>query len=124
LVNLPLHLWYALEDIGYVLGRFLKIDQTRVASGIHTFSITCTKIDLSKVLPKKIHLKMGNMFHVQYLDYENIAFRCHIYRNIGHLQVDYLLGKTVQGGNHQTESKERLEQHEKRKETFRVKRDH
>ncbi|KAH9295447.1 hypothetical protein KI387_039035, partial [Taxus chinensis] len=87
LPNLPLHLWYALEDIGNALGKFLKEDLDRTDSGMCSYARMCVEIDLSKGLPDRINLKFGKFQHSQVLDYENTAFRCRICRNPGHLQA-------------------------------------
>ncbi|KAH9308074.1 hypothetical protein KI387_035985, partial [Taxus chinensis] len=95
-VRLSLHFWQALEDIGNVLGKFLKADQAKEAAGLRSFARFYTEINLSKGLPDKIILKLGNIQHFQILDYENTAFRCHICRTPGHLQAVYPQAKKNQ----------------------------
>ncbi|KAH9296138.1 hypothetical protein KI387_039726, partial [Taxus chinensis] len=98
LPNLPLHLWYALEDIGNVLGKFIKEDLDRTHSGLCSFARICVEIDLSKGLPDRINLKFGNFQHTQVLDYENTAFRCRLCRNAGHLQASCPFNKNQKSG--------------------------
>ncbi|KAH9325649.1 hypothetical protein KI387_005827, partial [Taxus chinensis] len=87
LPNLPLHLWYALEDIGNVLGKFIKEDMDRTHSGLCSFAQICIELDLSKGLPDRINLKFGNFQHTHVLDYENTAFRCRLCKNAGQIQA-------------------------------------
>ncbi|KAH9311377.1 hypothetical protein KI387_026412 [Taxus chinensis] len=91
--NLPMHLCYALEDIGNVLGRFIKEDMDRTHLGLYTYAHIYVEIDLTKGLLDHINLKFGNFQHSQVLDYENMAFRCRSYRNPGHLQASCPLNK-------------------------------
>ncbi|KAH9320527.1 hypothetical protein KI387_015166 [Taxus chinensis] len=93
LPNLPLHLWYALEDIGNALGRFIKEDLDRTHSGLCSFAQMCVEVDLSKGFPVRINLKFDNFRHSQPLDYENTTFQCRICRNSGHLQAMCPLNK-------------------------------
>ncbi|KAH9288642.1 hypothetical protein KI387_032759, partial [Taxus chinensis] len=96
LPNLPLHLWYTLEDIGNVLGKFIKEDMDRTHSGLCTYACICVEIDMSKGLPDRINLKFGNYQYSQALDYENTAFRCRFCTNLGHLQTSCPLNKKPQ----------------------------
>lgn len=86
--NLPLHFWHhlVLESIKTSLGRFLKLDRERMEKGIFTFARICVEMDLSKGLPKCIHLTHKDFKWTQCLDFENNAFRCRVCHQIGHLQ--------------------------------------
>ncbi|KAH9314083.1 hypothetical protein KI387_022710, partial [Taxus chinensis] len=77
-------------------GKFLKADLIREAAGLRTFAIFCTEIDLSKGLPNKIPLKVGNFQHIQTLNYENTAFMCRLCKAPGHLQANCPHGKKNQ----------------------------
>ncbi|KAH9316960.1 hypothetical protein KI387_018729, partial [Taxus chinensis] len=63
LPNLPLHLWYTLEDNGNVLGKFIKEDMDRTHSGLCSFTQICVELDLSKGLPDRINLKFDNPYN-------------------------------------------------------------
>lgn len=87
LYNLPLHFWHykVLEGIGNNLGTFLKVDNERLSKDIYTFARIYVDVDLSQGLPDHILLLHNEKQWVQPLDYENIAFRCRICRQTGHL---------------------------------------
>jgi len=95
LPNLPLPYWHhlVLEDIGNLLGRFIKIDKERQDKGLFTYARICVEIDLSKGLPDRIHLKHESNIWLQRLDYENTAFRCRFCHLTGHLQDTCPLAK-------------------------------
>ena len=59
LPNFPLPFWHhlVLEDIGNLLGTFVKCDSERKEQGLFTYARICVEIDLSKGLPDKIQLK-------------------------------------------------------------------
>jgi hypothetical protein len=82
LPHLPLHLWgrRSLEDIGNKLGRFL--DSVEPKGDQFTCARICVEVNLEKGLPEAIKLSLGEWFHIQELDYEQIPFkclRCHAY---------------------------------------------
>ena len=56
LPNLPLPFWHhlVLEDIGNLLGRFIKSDSDRKEQGVFTYGRICVEIDLSKGLPDRL----------------------------------------------------------------------
>ena len=75
-----------MEDIGNILGRFIKSDSDRKEHGLFTYARICVEIDLSKGLPDRLQLKHESFNWIQRLDYENTTFRfsfCHL---MGHLQ--------------------------------------
>lgn len=76
LPNLPLPYWHhiVLEDIGNLLGRFIKSDNERHDKGLFTYARICVEIDLNKGLPERIQLKHESLIWTQGLDYENTAF--------------------------------------------------
>jgi len=88
LPNLPLPFWHhlVLEDIGNLLGTFIKRDPDRNDQGLFTYARICVEIDLSKGLPDRIHLQYEKFKWLQVLDYENTAFRCRFCHDTGHLQ--------------------------------------
>jgi len=88
LPNLPLPYWHheVLEDIGNLLGSFIKSDKERQDKGLFTYARICVEIDLSKGLPDRMHLKHESHIWLQRLDYENTAFRCRYCQLTGHLQ--------------------------------------
>ena len=59
LPNMPLPFWHhlVLEDIGNLLGRFIKSDNERKDKGLFTYARICVEIDLSKGLPDRLQLK-------------------------------------------------------------------
>jgi len=95
LPNLPLPYWHhlVLEDIGNLLGSFIKSDKERQDKGLFTYARICVEIDLSKGLPDRIHLKHESFIWLQRLDYENTAFRCRFCHLTGHLQDTCPLAK-------------------------------
>jgi len=97
LPNLPLPYWHhlVLEDIGNLLGRFIKIDKDRQDKGLFTYARICVEIDLSKGLPDRLHLKHESHTWLQRLDYENTAFRCRFCQLTGHLQDTCPLAKKL-----------------------------
>ena len=56
LPNLPLPFWHhlVLEDIGNLLGRFIKSDNERKDKGLFTYARICVEIDLNKGLPDRL----------------------------------------------------------------------
>ena len=88
LPNLPANLWHfaVFQGIGNSLGHFLDTDTSRGEKGLYTFARICAEIDMSKGLPDKINLKIGDFHWTQNLDYENTAFRCRNCHHTGHLQ--------------------------------------
>jgi len=88
LPNLPLPFWHhmVLEDIGNLLGTFIKRDPDRNDQGLFTYARICVEIDLSKGLPDRMHLQYEKFKWLQILDYENTAFRCRFCYVTGHLQ--------------------------------------
>ena len=88
LPNLPLPLWHhlVLEEIGNLLGKFIKSDTDRNEQGLFTYARICVEIDLSKGLPDKFQLIYEKHKWIQALDYENTAFRCRFCHLTGHLQ--------------------------------------
>jgi len=97
LPNLPLPYWHhlVLEDIGNLLGRFIKSDKERQDKGLFTYARICVEIDLSKGLPDRMHLKHESYIWLQRLDYENTAFRCRYCQLTGHLQDTCPLAKKL-----------------------------
>jgi len=95
LPNLPLPFWHhlVLEDIGNLLGTFIKRDPERNEQGLFTYARICVEIDLSKGLPDRIHLQYEKFKWLQILDYENTAFRCRYCYDTGHLQDTCPLAK-------------------------------
>jgi len=95
LPNLPLPYWQhtVLEDIGNLLGRFIKSDNERKEKGLFTYARICVEIDLSKGLPDRLYLKHESYTWLQSLDYENTAFRCRLCHLTGHLQDTCPLAK-------------------------------
>jgi len=95
LPNLPLPFWHhmVLEDIGNLLGKFIKRDPDRNDQGLFTYARICVEIDLSKGLPDRIHLQYEKFKWLQALDYENTAFRCRFCHVTGHLQDSCPLAK-------------------------------
>jgi len=95
LPNLPLPFWHhmVLEDIGNLLGSFIKRDPDRNEQGLFTYARICVEIDLSKGLPDRIHLQYEKFKWLQLLDYENTAFRCRFCHVTGHLQDTCPLAK-------------------------------
>jgi len=95
LPNLPLPFWPypVLEDIGNLLGRFIKSDNERKDKGLYTYARICVEIDLSKGLPDRIYLKHESYNWLQILDYENTSFRCRFCNLTGHLQDTCPLAK-------------------------------
>ena len=85
---MPLPFWHhlVLEDIGNLLGRFIKSDNERKDKGLFTYARICVEIDLSKGLPDRLQLKHESYTWLQSLDYENTAFRCRFCHLTGHLQ--------------------------------------
>ena len=88
LPNLPLPFWHhlVLEDIGNLLGRYIKSDSDRKEQGLFTYARICVEIDLNKGLPDRLQLKHESFNWIQRLDYENTTFRCIFYHLTGHLQ--------------------------------------
>lgn len=88
LPNLPIPFWHKpmLEDIGNLLGKFIKNDTAQQDQGLYTYARICVEIDLSKGLPDRIQLKYEKYKWIQVLDYENTAFRCRYCHQTGHLQ--------------------------------------
>ena len=88
LPNLPLPFWHhiVLEDISYLLGRFIKSDSDRKEQGLFTYVRICVEIDLNKGLPDRLQLKHESFNWIQSLDYENTTFRCRFCPLTGHLQ--------------------------------------
>ena len=88
LPNLPLPFWHhlVLEDIGNLLGRFIKSHSDRKEQGVFTYVRICVEIDLSKGLPNRLQLKHESFNWIQRLDYENTSFRCRFCHLTGHLQ--------------------------------------
>jgi len=97
LPNLPLPYWHhqVLEDIGNLLGSFIKSDKERQDKGLFTYARICVEIDLSKGLPDRMHLKHESHIWLQRLDYENTAFRCRYCQLTGHLQDTCPLAKKL-----------------------------
>jgi len=82
LPHLPLHLWgkNSLKDIGNKLGRFLE--STEPKGNIFHCARICVEVNLEKGLPEAIKLTLGDWYHIQELDYEQIPFKClhcHVY---------------------------------------------
>ena len=75
-----------MEDIGNILGRFIKSDSDRKEQGVFNYAIICVDIDLTKGLPDRIQLKHEPFNWIQSLDYENTTFRCRFCDLMGHLQ--------------------------------------
>jgi len=88
LPNLPLPFWHPseLEDIGNLLGTYVKCDNERREQGLFTYARICVEIDLSIGLPDRIRLIYEKYNWMQVLDYENTAFRCRTCQMTGHLQ--------------------------------------
>jgi len=97
LPNLPLPYWHhqVLEDIGNLLGSYIKSDKERQDKGLFTYARICVEIDLSKGLPDRMHLKHESHIWLQRLDYENTAFRCRYCQLTGHLQDSCPLAKKL-----------------------------
>ena len=95
LPNLPLPFWHhlVLEDIGNLLGKFIKSDSDLNEQGLFTYARICVEIDLSKGLPDRVQLIYEKHKWVQALDYENTAFRCRFCHLTGHLQDSCPLSK-------------------------------
>jgi hypothetical protein len=76
LPHLPLHLWgiNSLEDIGNKLGHFL--DSVEPKGDQFTCARICVEVNLEKGLPEAINLSLGEWYHIQELDYEQIPFKC------------------------------------------------
>ena len=88
LPNLPLPFQHhlVLEDIGNILGRFIKSDSDRKEQGLFTYARICVEIDLSKGISDRLQLKHEYFNWIQRLDYENNSFRCRFFHLTGHLQ--------------------------------------
>lgn len=86
LPNLPLPFWHhqVLEDIGNLLGKFIKSDSDLNEQGLFTYARICVEIDLSKGLPDRVQLLYEKHKWIQALDYENTAFRCRFCHLTGH----------------------------------------
>lgn len=88
LPNLPLHCWsyQSLQKIGNGLGRFIdKADH----KGQYTCARICVEVDLEAGLPEAIKLKVGEWWHYQKLDYEQLPFKCRTCHEHGHFQRNF-----------------------------------
>ena len=82
-----------MEEIGNLLGKFIKSDTDRNEQGIFTYSRICVDIDLSKGIPDRVQLIYEKHKWIQALDYENTAFKCRFCHLTGHLQDSCPLAK-------------------------------
>ena len=82
-----------MEEIGNLLGKFIKSDTDRNEQGLFTYSRICVEIDLSKGLPDRVQLIYEKHKWIQALDYENTAFKCRFCHLKGHLQDSCPLAK-------------------------------
>jgi hypothetical protein len=75
LPNLPIHCWNptSLQAIGNGLGHY--IDRADLKDQYSCARI-CVEVDLEVGLPEALKLKVGNWFHYQKLDYEQLSFKC------------------------------------------------
>lgn len=62
------------------------MDTDRVEARLVTFAHICVEADLSLGLPDKMTFIWNNSKWIVKLYYENTTFKCHICRQIGHLQ--------------------------------------
>ena len=69
------------------------MDTQRTEEEISTFSKICVEVDLNKVLPDRIILTHNNQCWTQFLDFENMAFRCRLCRETRHLQKSCPMAK-------------------------------
>ena len=61
----------------------------------YAYARICVEVDLEAILPEAIKLIVGNWYHYQNLDYEQLPFKCrgcheygHFYRNCLQKQED------------------------------------
>lgn len=69
------------------------MDMQITKEAIYTFSIIFVELDLSKGLLDHILFMHNNQCWTQVLDFENMAFRCHLCLQIGHLQKSCPMAK-------------------------------
>jgi hypothetical protein len=88
--GLPLQLWNAkaLEAIGNVLGRFIKVDEVALHSQDKRMERVLVEVDIHAGLLESLEIDWRGHIIVQRLDYLGIPFRCTLCRRTGHLRKD------------------------------------
>ena len=78
-----MHCWNpkSLHVIGDALGKYIDIASPKDQ---HACAHICVEVDLKVGLPEAINLMVGNWFHIQKLDYEQIPFKCRGCHEYGH----------------------------------------
>ena len=51
---------------------------------MHACARICVEVDLAKVLPEAIKIKVDQWTHIQQLNYEQIPFKCKVCHEYGH----------------------------------------
>ena len=83
LLNLPMHCWNAksLNAIGNALGRYINMASPKDQYACARIYV---EVDLEAGLPEAINLTVGNSYHFQKLDYEQLPFKCRGCHEYGH----------------------------------------
>jgi hypothetical protein len=90
LPGLSLQLWNtkAMEAIGNVLGRFIKIDEDTLHSRDMRMEKILVEVDVHGGVLETLDIEWRDMVFAQRLDYLGISFRCSRYRQTGHIRKD------------------------------------
>ena len=90
-----MHCWNpkSLHAIGNILGKYIDM-----ASPKDQYACACiyVEVDLEARLPEAIKLTMGNWFHFQKLDYEQLPFKCRGCHEYGHFIHNYPRNPKIQ----------------------------
>ncbi|VFQ83659.1 unnamed protein product [Cuscuta campestris] len=79
-----LHDQRALSLIGSSIGRPLKVDENTLNFSRPDLARFCVEVDVSKALPSKVHLKLGDKDSFISLIYENVPHYCTECKKLGH----------------------------------------
>jgi len=85
LPNLPIHCWNptSLKEIGNGLEQYIdRVDP----KDQYSCARICVEVDLEEGLPEAIKLKVGEWYHYQKLDYEQLSLKCRGYHEYDHFQ--------------------------------------
>ncbi|VFQ59730.1 unnamed protein product, partial [Cuscuta campestris] len=81
-----LHDQRALALIASSLGRPLKVDENTLNFSRPDLALFCVEVDVSKPLPAKVHLKLGDKDSFFPLIFENVPHYCSTCMKLGHLK--------------------------------------
>ncbi|VFQ82564.1 unnamed protein product [Cuscuta campestris] len=79
-----LHDQRALSLIGSSIGRPLKVDENTLNFSRPDLARFCVEVDVSRALPSKVHLKLGDKDSFISLIYENVPHYCTECKKLGH----------------------------------------